>query len=1402
MTSTNKRAAKTTKLTLLKYLLGLITALIVLLAVTLTWIYTTESGLQFVVKQVNAMFEPLPVIHDDSLPVSIQDSTQLYVHIGKTSGSLSSLTKLSSIQVETPQIALTLEGFSIQCHWLDLIRYKALCRSIDIKHVTFTQKSTALDQSETPKPFSSADIQQYLSLLNTDLKIDISSITIDQLSLNPTLINPIYAVDHINSIQVNSVRLQDSNLQIAMQAKVMLALKTLPGLKTTQSTELSSHVISASLLLQNGSQDQHQAQRQDHDIHLKILGPDASVDFQSSGSILDGSDLSLDIQKPVNIGLKGKWQFANDRFRFSQGQLGIKNLTVDVLDGMELNADTNFELNWPSINLEVQSQLKSTQYGAINTSGNISAKNLTLPLEQSQVKLNSQGLLTESAIERLEQVVQSELAQHAADLSLTKTLSFDERKIKFNIDAKTVQNKVHLDQVNIELGHNQLQVQGLLDSERWEAFQLSGKLQSKQLSLPSDIALSKADLDWQLNTLSQPIKIDIKGQVAQARYQQYHIEGLTIDSHIRQDIKSQIKVKKLSANTLLLRDLDWNVSGTLDRHNQHIKWLAPPANKLIHATDAEQKTLKASEQYSAKFNGQFIPSQNQPSADNNSWQYRISQLTAYGDLIKSQQPITVKQLLLSPSELEVQQACFNQQGKLCLQAQSHTNNPALAQSQTKDNNEVQHIQAAPGNSWQVQLDMQEFDFQFANQIVDSLQLKQAPYLYGKITGQLRVAAHENKITALVAKVDSPMLRVEKLDQSVQFEHLKITSKDIDPTHSVIEVSVDVIKLPNQMTFDKKRQQLKTANQFIDSLSSPIKSIAQIKPIAPINPAAPIGPIGFEHTKIKASFLHQPDQLNIEKLDFDSFVIARIDQKSDEAIRKALPNQQVKKHNPHSEFNGPLYHQAQITGSLNQKSQQIQHKVQFKYPPHVQGLLDGNLDLSKDTPKINSSAQVNLADMQFIQLFVPSIDAISGHYNQNLLIQGELDDPTITGDGNLVLDSLKIIELGVNISRSEFKTVMDQKQMALNGFVNTTLGTLNIDGLMQYQPKLSARLLVSGDKIQIVNNQNYLLVVSPNVNTTFSDNLLKSQGKVVIDQAKLTIRKIPKSANLPTDDEIIVSNKAPVQEKSALQFELDIEADIADKIVIDAMGLKASAKGKVRVQSQPNRLTRTTGKMELIDGEFEIYKQKLNITNGHLVFLGSAENPNIYFRAVRVIDEFKVGVIGEGSVVNPKLQLFSEPALPPEDIVSLIVTGRRVSSLSEKGGNMFTNSVISLGVEEADKIARKLGEQLGLKNIGVSSKTKADSTSIKLDSQINEKLSVGFGTVINSQQQTQTGWIIEYSLAPNLTLEAQSGDEVNTMLTYKKTFQSSSESQTKMPEKTAKDTSKETQDKPVKNKQHN
>jgi translocation and assembly module TamB len=127
----------------------------------------------------------------------------------------------------------------------------------------------------------------------------------------------------------------------------------------------------------------------------------------------------------------------------------------------------------------------------------------------------------------------------------------------------------------------------------------------------------------------------------------------------------------------------------------------------------------------------------------------------------------------------------------------------------------------------------------------------------------------------------------------------------------------------------------------------------------------------------------------------------------------------------------------------------------------------------------------------------------------------------------------------------------------------------------------------------------------------------------------------------------------------------------------------------------------------------------------------------------------------------------------ENVLSLLITGRSLDALSQQYGNALTSAAISLGVESANKLVQKIGEQRGLKDVAFTSKSGNQGTNTRVDiaAKINDRLNVGYGTSIDSDSSVQAGWNIEYKLSPNISFEAISGDEISTNINYKKQFSS-------------------------------
>ncbi|MGX5172638.1 translocation/assembly module TamB domain-containing protein [Aliikangiella sp. IMCC44653] len=456
----------------------------------------------------------------------------------------------------------------------------------------------------------------------------------------------------------------------------------------------------------------------------------------------------------------------------------------------------------------------------------------------------------------------------------------------------------------------------------------------------------------------------------------------------------------------------------------------------------------------------------------------------------------------------------------------------------------------------------------------------------------------------------------------------------------------------------------------------------------------------------------------------------------------------------------------LSTKLNDSNLMSSFNFNINSTDHISGKLAIEDVLNPNSP-INGELDVNLKNFEWLKQWQSRIDQVTGRWQQQAQIKGNLNKPLFYGEGRLIIDRFTIQELGLDISDSEIALNGDHQLLNLNGVLKNKQGNLNLQGEMKVYPNLEANLKVYGNELLLIDAVDNRVVASPDISLSLKQQLLEVGGKITINEAKVKILSLPKQAVKVSDDQIIIGESA--QEDGQLDYKVDIVLTTGDKVSIDGFGLTSKIKGDLNALIDSNQPIKVNGQLSLIDGKFEKYKQVLSIDEGQLLFLGPPENPGIQFKASRNIDNIKVGIIADGSVNNPRLTLFSQPAMSNEQILSLLITGRSIESLNESEGNALANAAINLGIEGANKVAQKIGEALGLNSLSLTSKTKADSTRVELGAKINDQLNLSYGTSISSSNEFQAGWIIQYQLTPSISFEAISGEEMSANLIYKKTF---------------------------------
>jgi translocation and assembly module TamB len=96
------------------------------------------------------------------------------------------------------------------------------------------------------------------------------------------------------------------------------------------------------------------------------------------------------------------------------------------------------------------------------------------------------------------------------------------------------------------------------------------------------------------------------------------------------------------------------------------------------------------------------------------------------------------------------------------------------------------------------------------------------------------------------------------------------------------------------------------------------------------------------------------------------------------------------------------------------------------------------------------------------------------------------------------------------------------------------------------------------------------------------------------------------------------------------------------------------------------------------------------------------------RATREVEGATVGLTVSGTLRNPESEVFSMPTLPESEALARLVTGRSLASAGTADAEAIERAALGLGIRRALPALERIGDNLGLDELGVDSGDGDDS----------------------------------------------------------------------------------------------
>jgi autotransporter translocation and assembly factor TamB len=414
-----------------------------------------------------------------------------------------------------------------------------------------------------------------------------------------------------------------------------------------------------------------------------------------------------------------------------------------------------------------------------------------------------------------------------------------------------------------------------------------------------------------------------------------------------------------------------------------------------------------------------------------------------------------------------------------------------------------------------------------------------------------------------------------------------------------------------------------------------------------------------------------------------------------------------------------------------------------------------LALDFASQSLQASARLDFQELEVIEALMPEIEQVQGRLTLDFGAGGTLAQPVLSGRAEILEAALRIPRLGLSIEEVKLTGASDDNgQFNFDVAANSGEGNLAIRGSSRLDATEGwpTTISIKGENFEISRIPEAAVTASPDLKVRLQHRSINIEGDLLIPYAKLQPKDITTATRVSNDTVILGGVEAPEPKWSVTTR---VNLVFGERVNFFGFGFEGQLGGRLLVEEVPGQLARGTGSINIVEGRYRAYGQRLDIENGRLLFTGGPlTNPGLDLRAVRNSNNVTTGIKVTGRLQQPQLELFSNPAMGQTDTLSYLLLGRPIENASGEEGAMMAKAALALGLAGGDRLARSIGDRFGLDEMRVESSDGGDQASLVVGRYLSPRLYVSYGVgIIESINSIN----LRYQISDKWQLEAVSGE---------------------------------------------
>ena len=378
-------------------------------------------------------------------------------------------------------------------------------------------------------------------------------------------------------------------------------------------------------------------------------------------------------------------------------------------------------------------------------------------------------------------------------------------------------------------------------------------------------------------------------------------------------------------------------------------------------------------------------------------------------------------------------------------------------------------------------------------------------------------------------------------------------------------------------------------------------------------------------------------------------------------------------------------------------------------------------------------QLQLQDFELapIASFVGQLATLDGSLNGTVVFSGSPATPMAHGTLRLSDGTFLLVGDSNQLSGVAADLVLRGDMMEFVGTGSLGGGDIAIDGSAVLRPTPEITLSLRGTQNHLQIQPYSELQVSTDFKLVANPELVDVSGTVTVHDGRLAHERLPEGSVSVSADVVEVDFAGnAIRQESPFATRADVRVRILDKFRVVGSAVDVTVGGDLRLQQVPRQPMQLFGNLNVIGGEVRAYGQRLEVKQGSIAFTGDVDNPELNLRAGRDIplERIRVGVAMTGTLEEPVLEIYSDPAMTQTAALSWLLRGRGPDSGAGADGTAMAVS-LGAGVLNQSGVVTGINRLPGLSNVEFGAEGSEDDTAATVSGYIGERIYVSYGVGI-------------------------------------------------------------------------